>query len=62
MHIVKVNLTALRIFPHLSSSASVLQVIDKDDAHLETKFFYLRSYDSCRRLPEPKHHFFLFNH
>jgi hypothetical protein len=23
---------------------------------------YLRSYDSCRRLPEPKHHSFLFNH
>jgi hypothetical protein len=25
-------------------------------------FFYLRSYDSCRRLPEPKHHSFLINH
>jgi hypothetical protein len=25
-------------------------------------FIYLRSYDSCRRLPEPKHHSFLFNH
>jgi hypothetical protein len=23
---------------------------------------YLRSYDSRRRLPEPKHHSFLFNH
>jgi hypothetical protein len=23
---------------------------------------YLRSYDSCRRLPDPKHHSFLFNH
>jgi hypothetical protein len=27
-----------------------------------TFFFYLRSYDSCRRHPEPKHHSFLFNH
>jgi hypothetical protein len=23
---------------------------------------YLRSYDSCRHLPEPKYHSFLFNH
>jgi len=28
----------------------------------ETHHLSFRSCDSCRRLPEPKHHFFLFNH
>jgi hypothetical protein len=41
-----------------------IKLRDRWAARVELIFLsiYLRSYDSCRRLPEPKHHSFLFNH